>query len=125
MIDTPPPALTNSTSATVSFHSTGAGATFTCSLDGATATACTSPVTYTGLAQGSHTLTVTGLGRRHPGHGQLDGRHHAAQRAHHPDRQRPRSSTQVNLTWTPSTDNIGVTGYDVYRNGILLTTTTR
>jgi chitodextrinase len=27
-------------------------------------------------------------------------------------------STQVNLSWTPSTDNIGVTGYDVYRNGV-------
>jgi len=25
------------------------------------------------------------------------------------------SSTQVNLTWTAATDNIGVTGYDVYR----------
>jgi chitodextrinase len=26
------------------------------------------------------------------------------------------SSTQVNLTWTAATDNIGVTGYDVYRS---------
>lgn len=28
----------------------------------------------------------------------------------------------VHLTWTPSTDNVGVTGYSVYRNGSLLTT---
>ena len=27
------------------------------------------------------------------------------------------SATQINLTWTPSTDNVGVSGYDVYRNG--------
>jgi len=30
------------------------------------------------------------------------------------------SATQVNLTWTASTDNVGVTGYDVYRGGTLL-----
>lgn len=27
------------------------------------------------------------------------------------------SSTQINLSWTASTDNVGVTGYKVYRNG--------
>lgn len=27
------------------------------------------------------------------------------------------SATQVNLTWTPSTDNVGVEGYLIYRNG--------
>jgi chitodextrinase len=27
------------------------------------------------------------------------------------------SSSQINLTWTASTDNVGVTGYKVYRNG--------
>jgi chitodextrinase len=27
------------------------------------------------------------------------------------------SATQINLTWTVSTDNIGVTGYKIYRNG--------
>ena len=32
------------------------------------------------------------------------------------------SPTQVNLSWSASTDNVGVTGYEVYRNGALLTT---
>jgi chitodextrinase len=31
-------------------------------------------------------------------------------------------ATQVNLSWGASTDNIGVTGYEIYRNGSLLTT---
>jgi hypothetical protein len=120
VIDTPPPALTNSTTAVVSFHSTGSGATFTCSLDHATASACTSPVTYTGLAQGAHTLTVAASGGATPATANwtvetspptvptiLTGT--AA------------SATQVNLTWSTSTDPIGVSGYDVYRNGVLLT----
>jgi chitodextrinase len=34
------------------------------------------------------------------------------------------SSTQVNLTWTASTDNVGVTGYNIYRNGALAGTST-
>ena len=34
------------------------------------------------------------------------------------------SSSQVNLTWSASTDNIGVTGYHVYRNGTQLQTPT-
>src|SRR4051812_16181129 len=32
------------------------------------------------------------------------------------------SSSQVNLTWTASTDNVGVAGYCVYRNGAPLAT---
>ena len=34
------------------------------------------------------------------------------------------SPTQVNLTWTASSDNVGVTGYQVFRDGSLLATTT-
>jgi hypothetical protein len=34
------------------------------------------------------------------------------------------SSSQVNLTWSASTDNVGVTGYKVYRNGALVTSVT-
>jgi len=29
------------------------------------------------------------------------------------------SSTQINLTWTASTDNVGVSGYQIFRNGVL------
>ncbi|MDP1638538.1 MAG: matrixin family metalloprotease [Candidatus Nitrotoga sp.] len=32
----------------------------------------------------------------------------------------PVSSTQINLSWTASTDNVGVTGYKVYRGGTLV-----
>nr|WP_294934671.1 fibronectin type III domain-containing protein [uncultured Flavobacterium sp.] len=34
------------------------------------------------------------------------------------------TSTSTNLSWTASTDNVGVTGYDVYRGTTLLTTVT-
>jgi chitodextrinase len=32
------------------------------------------------------------------------------------------SSYGIDLSWTPSTDNVGVTGYRIYRNGSLITT---
>ena len=32
------------------------------------------------------------------------------------------SSTQVNLSWGVSTDNVGVAGYNLYRNGALIAT---
>jgi chitodextrinase len=35
----------------------------------------------------------------------------------------PVSSSQINLTWAASTDNIGVTGYQVFRDGVRLATT--
>ncbi|GFE60848.1 fibronectin type III domain-containing protein [Geobacter sp. AOG2] len=34
------------------------------------------------------------------------------------------SSTQVNLSWTASTDNVGVSGYKIYRNGTQVGTST-
>ena len=33
------------------------------------------------------------------------------------------SSTQVTITWTAATDNVAVTGYNVYRDGTLISTT--
>jgi chitodextrinase len=33
------------------------------------------------------------------------------------------TATTVNLSWTASTDNVGVTGYSVYRNGVAIGTT--
>ena len=32
------------------------------------------------------------------------------------------NSNEVDLAWTPSTDNVGVTGYDILRNGIQIRT---
>ena len=34
------------------------------------------------------------------------------------------SSSQINLSWSASTDNVGVTGYQIFRGGTLLTTVT-
>lgn len=34
------------------------------------------------------------------------------------------SSSQINLSWTASTDNIGVTGYHIYRGGVQIATVT-
>ncbi|PTL79951.1 Ig-like domain-containing protein [Vitiosangium sp. GDMCC 1.1324] len=54
-----PPSLSNSSSATFDFSSNETGVTYECRLDGATTfTACTDPQTFTGLADGSHTLNV-------------------------------------------------------------------
>jgi len=34
------------------------------------------------------------------------------------------SQSQINVSWNPSTDNVGVTGYQVFRNSIQIATTT-
>ncbi|MBX7253381.1 MAG: SMP-30/gluconolactonase/LRE family protein [Candidatus Promineofilum sp.] len=57
-IDAYPPNPSTSSSATFAFSSTEAGATFACKLDSADYGPCTSPKTYNGLSDGSHTFTV-------------------------------------------------------------------
>ncbi|MEZ4366675.1 MAG: hypothetical protein R2939_10365 [Kofleriaceae bacterium] len=60
VLDGAPAALVADADATFAFSSptAGVGATFACSLDGAAPSACTSPTTYPGLADGAHTFTV-------------------------------------------------------------------
>jgi hypothetical protein len=53
-----PPAYTNRTSATLTFGSNESGVTYKCSLDSAAYAACTSPATYSGLANGAHMFNV-------------------------------------------------------------------
>jgi uncharacterized delta-60 repeat protein len=54
-----PNGVVNSTSATFAFAASETGAAFTCSLDGAPEAACTSPVSYPNLPEGSHAFAVT------------------------------------------------------------------
>lgn len=119
-LDSAPPAGTTATSATFSFHASGSPATYSCQLDGGAAAACTSPTTYSGLAEGSHTFTVAATVG-----GQADPT--PARATWTVDATAPSPPTglaagtpspfQVDLSWTAAADNTGVTGYRIYRDG--------
>jgi hypothetical protein len=53
-----PPALSTSANASFGFSANEPGSSFLCRLDSGTAASCTSPTTYTGLSDGSHTFEV-------------------------------------------------------------------
>jgi Bacterial Ig-like domain len=57
-ISSGPPPLSNSASATFNISSSEAESTFSCSLDSPTFETCSSPQTYSGLADGPHTFRV-------------------------------------------------------------------
>ncbi len=127
VIDSAPPPFTNSASATLGFHSTRAGGTFTCSLDGAPAVACTNPASYGSLTDGPHTFSVTAS--------TSDGTDPSPAVAHwsvdSPPPSTPtnlagtaQSATVVSLSWSASTDNNAVRGYDVQRDGVTIGSTT-
>src|SRR5689334_13082574 len=115
-----PPTMSNSTTATLAFTSSINGSTFTCSLDGARATACTSPKTYTGLATGKHTFTAAatanGVTESSPASATwtVDTTAPAA-----PTKLagNASSATSVDLTWTAGTDSNGVTRNEIRRDG--------
>jgi hypothetical protein len=60
-LTTTPPNPSGSTDATFGFTDGDGSATFTCQLDGGAAAACTSPISYSGLAEGVHTFGVTAV----------------------------------------------------------------
>ena len=57
-IDAAPVASTNATGATFDFSASEAGVSFQCRLDAASFASCSSPKSYSSLAQGAHTFDV-------------------------------------------------------------------
>jgi hypothetical protein len=53
-----PASLSNTTSPTFAFSDSESGVGYLCKLDGGAYLACTNPVTYSGLSQGSHSFSV-------------------------------------------------------------------
>lgn len=124
-IDSGPAAVSNSTSATFTFHATDDNATFACSLDGGDATACTSPMTYSGLTPQQHTFavaaTVGGLTDASPATATftVDTTPPPAPSDLNADTPSP---FEVDLTWTAASEADGVVGYRIYRDGVLYRT---
>ena len=124
-IDSAPPVGANTANATFQFHASSANATYTCKLDAGQSKSCASPITYPNLAQGQHTFsvfaTVNKVNDPLP-----------ATRTWTVDYTAPSapgnfgatatSSFSVSLRWNAATDNTGVTGYDIVRDGTTLTT---
>ena len=121
-IDSTPPAGSPSTDASFAFHASSTSATFACQLDHGTPTSCTSPVTYTGLAQTVHTFSV--VATVDTVQDPLPAMYSWTVDATAPSAPSNVTATaqspfQVSLGWTASTDNTGVTGYDLFRDGVL------
>lgn len=57
-VDSAPPTPTNSSTATLTFHDGEAGLHHSCRIDGSGFVACSSPTSYSGLADGSHAFAV-------------------------------------------------------------------
>jgi plastocyanin len=57
-IDVVPGATVNTNTASINFSASEPGSTFECSLDGAAFAACSSPESYSGLAEGAHSFEV-------------------------------------------------------------------
>jgi Ca2+-binding RTX toxin-like protein len=57
-ITSKPPSLTSSASASIAFADAEAGVSFLCALDGGAFAACSSPASYSGLGDGSHSFSV-------------------------------------------------------------------
>jgi hypothetical protein len=131
-----PASSTTSADASFAFLSSTKNATFQCQVDGGTRLQCSSPGLFKGLAVGNHTFNV----RARSSSGTYDPTPAtyawtiASSSPPAGDTTSPSmptslttsgvTQTSVTLAWSPSTDDVGVTGYDALRDGTLAGTTT-
>jgi len=119
-----PPALTNLPSATFTFSSSDAAATFECQLDASPGTVCTSPWTIDDLSEGIHAFSVRAV----DGEGDADPTpavwswtiDTTAPPAPSDLQATAVSGARVDLSWSSVSDPNGLAGYDVYRDDTLL-----
>jgi hypothetical protein len=113
-----PPALSSNPNPSFAFSASKAGTTFQCALDAAALAPCTSPLSFTALANGAHTFKVQGTDPA--------GNSSSASSAFTIDTTPPSgtgliaravSASEMNLSWTAATDNVGVAGYKIFRDG--------
>jgi hypothetical protein len=94
---------------------------FRCALDGASASGCTSPKTYSGLGNSSHTFAVYAISRRISGQSASVTWTVNTQVSAGPSVPTGLTTTpgnaQVVLSWNASTATVGIVGYRVDRNG--------
>ena len=126
VIDSAPPSATNSTSASIAFHSSLPGATFRCSLDGATPSACISPTSASGLAAGPHTISVTATvdGITDPTPALATWTIDTTAPSPPTGLITTAGTTSVSLTWSAASDPSGIAAYDVLRDGTPIGSTT-
>jgi plastocyanin len=125
ILDTGPALDTNSSDASFTFHSTEKANTFQCSLDGVPLSPCTSPASYTGLADGDHTFAVAATDTA----GNTDPTPATANWTINTAPPSPPtgvaatavSPSRVDVSWVASPEP-DVTTYQVYREGVLLGT---
>jgi len=126
ILDSKPPAVSSSAAASFGFHSTEGGGGFLCSLDGALATGCTSPVSLSGLADGPHGFSVGAIdpaGNPDPSPASYSWTiDTAAPGAPTGPATTSVTSSRVDLAWTASPD-ADVASYQVLRDGYLIGTT--
>lgn len=115
-----PPALSNSSAASFAFRSTEKSSTFRCALDGSAFAGCTSPASYSGLADGPHSFQVAAVDQA----GNVDASPASASWTVDTAAPSPPtnlsgsvvSPSRASLAWTASPQP-DVAAYRVYRNG--------
>ena len=123
VIDSKPASASSSSSATFGFHSTIDPSTFVCSIDGGSAAPCLSPISYAGLADGSHAFSVAATAAS--GSDPTPAVFTWSVDATAPTVPGALTATAigpaaVTLGWSAASDGIGVAGYDISRDGVVI-----